>query len=277
MSSYHCLVAGLPDVAFDGGKLTFSIDRFRDEIYPSLSASDAKSIDLFFLARDNENLLKILREGDEASLENIGLYTREELLEIINSAKNGDVRSKDIPSYLYDFLEYYFENEQLAAVLWSDVLSARYYEYAIASKNEFVSQWFAFNLNVNNLLVAIQARKHNFSAAEFVVGEGEIADLLRSSAARDFGLTGMFDYLEPVQRLSEKEELQERERMLDDMRWKWLDDNSIFNYFTIERIFVFLQKLDIVERWEKLDSDKGLQRFTELISNLKGGLELPAI
>jgi hypothetical protein len=73
--------------------------------------------------------------------------------------------------------------------------------------------------------------------------------------------------------LSENEQLQEREHQLDEMRWAWLDENSVFNYFTVERLFVFLQKLDIVARWAKLDSEKGMQRYTELIDDLKGGLK----
>ncbi len=273
MSNYHCLVAGLPDVVFDGGKVTFSIDDFKRDIYPALSSADAKCVDLFFLAWDNENILKLLFKGADAPLERTGCYTREELLDIIDAAKMGDVRKPGVPAYLYDFLEYYFENEQVVSVMWPDVLSAHYYGYAISSPNKFVSGWFEFNMNVNNLLVAMLARKYKMGVADVVVGSGEVAEALRTSAARDFGLASTIDYLETVQRLSENDRLQEREHLLDEMRWAWLDDNSVFNYFGVERLFVFLQKLDILARWATLDSEKGMQRYTELIEDLKGGLE----
>ncbi len=273
MSNYHCLVAGLPDVVFDGGKVTFSIDDFKKDIYPALSPADAKCIDLFFLAWDNENILKLLKQGAEAPLERTGCYTREELLDIIEAAKAGDARKAETPAYLYEFLEYYFKNEQHEGFLWADVLSTCYYRYATSSPNKFVAEWFAFNMNVNNLLVAMLARKYKLSVAEVVIGEGEVAEALRTSAARDFGLSTTIDYLETVQRLSENEQLQEREHQLDEMRWAWLEENSVFHYFTIERLFVFLQKLDIIARWAKLDSEKGMQRYTELVEELKGGLE----
>ncbi|MBQ8270118.1 MAG: DUF2764 family protein [Bacteroidaceae bacterium] len=276
MSDYHYLVAGLPDIAFDGSKVTFTIDDFKESVYPSLSSADAKCVDLFFLAWDNENIMKLLREGSEAELERLGCYNKEELLEIIASAKNGDPRNGKIPAYLYNFLEYYYGNEQMASAMLSDILSAYYYEYATASSNKFIADWFTFNMNVNNLLVAMLARKYKLGVADVVVGSNEVAEALRSSAARDFGLSSTLDYVETVQRLSENDRLQERERQLDEMRWQWLEENSVFNYFTIEPLFVFLQKLDIVARWAKLDSDKGMQRYTELIDNLKGGLELPA-
>jgi hypothetical protein len=112
------------------------------------------------------------------------------------------------------------------------------------------------------------------SVADAVVGDGEVAEALRTSGARDFGLTGTLDYLEIVQRISEESNLLERERKLDELRWKWLDDNSVFNYFTVERLFVFLVKVGIVERWSALDADKGMQRYNTMINNLKGGADL---
>jgi hypothetical protein len=82
------------------------------------------------------------------------------------------------------------------------------------------------------------------------------------------------DYLEVVQRLCESDKLLERERQIDELRWKWLDENSVFEYFSVERLFVFLQKLDILQRWSKLDNEAGMQRYIEMIDNLKSGLTL---
>ena len=152
------------------------------------------------------------------------------------------------------------------------MLSAYYYEYAVSCSNRFAAQWFTFNLNVNNILVAMTARKYKLGVEECVVGNGEVAEALRTSGARDFGLTGTLDYIEDVQRLSENTRLQEREHQLDEMRWRWLDDNSVFCYFSVERLFVFLQKLVIVERWAGLDAESGMERYNEMIAELKKGM-----
>ncbi len=276
MSDYYCLVAGLPDVAFDGSKLNFSIENFKEEIYPSLSHDDARKIDLFFLAWDNKNLLAVLRNGPEAPLGRIGCYNREQLVELVASAREGDPRREEIPSYLYDFMEYYFENESHENFIWDDLLAAYYYAYATSIPNKFLSEWFTFNLNVNNILVALLARKYKLNVSDCVIGDNEIAESLRSSGARDFGLSGTVDYFESVQRLSENDKLQEREHALDELRWNWLEDNSVFNYFTIEKLYVFLQKLDIIERWSKLDSETGMQKYNQLIDTLKGGMTTTA-
>ena len=273
MANYYCQVAGLPDVAFDGSKAAFTVERFRDELYPSLSARDAKCVDLLFLSVDNENVLNILKYGEEAKIGQVGCYTKEELVEIIASAKDGDAPRKDVPSYLYRFFDYYIANESNENIIWNDVLSAYYYDYAVNSSNSFVAQWFAFNRNVNNILVAFTARKYRMNIADAVIGDDEVANMLRTSAARDFELSGALDYFEAVQRLSENGKLQEREHQLDELRWRWLDDNSVFNYFTVERLFVFLQKLIIVERWAALDADEGMKRYNEMIAELKSGMD----
>lgn len=271
MSNYYCLVAGLPELAFDGSKAPFTVEKFREEVYPFLEKEDARCIDLFFMAWDNANILLLLRDGADSLLERKGCYSKEQLLDIMAAAKEGDPRRSDVPEYMYDFLEYYYANEERTDILWEDNLALRYYAYAMKCGNKFISEWFDFNLNVNNILVAVLARKYKLNIETCVLGDGEVAEAIRTSGARDFGLTGVLDYLEMVIRISENDKLQERERMLDDMRWNWLDDNSVFDYFTVERLFVFLQKLDIIERWAVLDAEKGMQRYKELIDELKSG------
>ena len=277
MSNYHCLVAGLPDIVFDGAKCAFSVERFKDEVYPSLSAEDARVVDLILLERDNANILNILRHGEDAVLKDYGCYSRDGLFAIVESAKCGDAAAKGVPQYLYDFVEQYLANEQQANIVWENVLSARYYEYAMRCPNSFVSDWFTFNLNVNNILVAYTARKYRLSIEDAVVGDNEVAVALRTSGARDFGLTGALDYFEDVVRLSENGRLQERERQLDAMRWRWLEENSVFCYFSVERLFVFLQQLVVVERWAALDAESGMARYNEMIDGLKKGMDAPAV
>ena len=277
MGNYYCLVAGLPDVMFDGSRAPFTVERFKDEIYPQLTPADARCADLIFLATDNANILNILRNGEEAVLGTLGCYTREELVDIISSAKEGDAPGKDVPAYIYRFIDYYLLNQESVNLVWEDVLSAYYYDYATSSSNGFVAGWFTFNRNVNNLLVAFTARKYKMNIADVVLGDDEVAESLRTSTARDFDLSSSLDCFDAVLRISENGKLQEREHQLDELRWNWLDDNSVFNYFTVERLFVFLQKLIIVERWAALDADKGMQRYNEMIAELKSGMDTQSV
>ncbi|MBR5150942.1 MAG: DUF2764 family protein [Bacteroidaceae bacterium] len=274
MSEYHCLVSGLPDISFDGSKVNFSIEKFKEDVYPSLSSSDAKLIDLFFYAWDNENIMALLKNGYEADMKRVGHFTREELVELVSSSKSGDARTNAYPSYMYDFLESYFATEARENVMYEDILASYYYNYAMECGNRFIAEWFGFCRNMNNLQVAFTARKYKLNVADCVVGDDEITETIRSSSARDFSLSSTLDYIETVQRLCEMDRLEERERQMDELKWKWLDENSVFLYFTVERLYVFLQKLDIAMRWAKLDAETGMERYKELIANLKSGLTI---
>ena len=75
-------------------------------------------------------------------------------------------------------------------MLHEDHLAALYYEYAMKCGNKFVSSWFEFNLTINNILIAFSARKYKWDIAQNVVGNTEVCEALRTSGARDFGLSG---------------------------------------------------------------------------------------
>jgi hypothetical protein len=73
----------------------------------------------------------------------------------------------------------------------------------------------------------------------------------------------------------EDSDLASRERKIDLLKWNWLEENSFFNYFSIEKLFVFVEKLLMVERWAVLDKEKGQQLFRTLIGNLKSEVTVP--
>ena len=99
--------------------------------------------------------------------------------------------------------------------------------------------------------------------------------MLRTSNARDFGLGDTLPYLENIQRISEIDDLLEREKKVDQLKWIWMEDESFFNYFTVERLFVFLLQLEMIERWISLDKDKGNELFRALIQGLKNDVQIP--
>jgi hypothetical protein len=267
-------VAGLPDLQLEDGKLRYSVADFREDVYPQLAKKDRLLVDLFFLKQDNRNLLALLKDKD-ATLDAPGNFTAEDLTEMIRTVRDGDSRLKDVPSYLYDFIEEYLAQQSEQASLPEDLLAAHYYRYGIGCGNRFVSDWMAFNLNVNNILAALSARKYKMEVAPAIVGDNEVSRQLRTSNARDFGLTEVIDYYEPVARIHELEDWMEREHKIDRLKWDWLEEEVFFHYFTVERIFAFLVRLDMIERWMTLDKEKGTALFRQLIAKLKEEAPMP--
>lgn len=274
MSTYYCLVAGLPDISLDDGKLSYSVSDFKAELYPDLSAQDRKLIDLFYLKFDNTAILKLLKNKD-AVIEDKGNFSAEELLQLIEAVREGDTPDKKYPSYLVNFVSQYLQLSQDELYRADDLLAALYYSYGMSSNNAFIASWFEFNLNLNNILAALAARKYKLEVSSVIVGTTSICELLRTSNARDFGLNETLEYFEALQRIADIEELVEREKKVDMLKWKWLEDESFFHYFTIERIFVFLMQLEMIERWISLDKEKGNELFRKMIQDLKNEVQIP--
>ena len=274
MSTYYCLVAGLPDISLDDGKLSYSVSDFKAELYPDLSAQDRKLIDLFYLKFDNTAILKLLRNKD-AVIEDKGNFSAEELLQLIEAVREGDTPDKKYPSYLVNFVSQYLQLSQDELYRADDLLAALYYSYGMSSNNAFIASWFEFNLNLNNILAALAARKYKMEVSSVIVGATSICEQLRTSDARDFGLNETLEYFEALQRIADIEELVEREKKVDMLKWKWLEDESFFHYFTIERIFVFLMQLEMIERWISLDKEKGNELFRKMIQDLKNEVQIP--
>jgi len=274
MSTYYCLVAGLPDISLDDGKLSYSVSDFKAELYPDLSAQDRKLIDLFYLKFDNMAILKLLKNKDTV-IEDRGNFSAEELLQLIEAVREGDTPDKKYPSYLVNFVSQYLQLSQDELYRADDLLAALYYSYGMSSNNAFIASWFEFNLNLNNILAALAARKYKMEVSSVIVGATSICEQLRTSNARDFGLNETLEYFEALQRIADIEELVEREKKVDMLKWKWLEDESFFHYFTIERIFVFLMQLEMIERWISLDKEKGNELFRKMIQDLKNEVQIP--
>jgi hypothetical protein len=149
-------------------------------------------------------------------------------------------------------------------------------DYGIEVKNSLMSGWFELNLNIGNIMTAIFARKYDLMVAKYIVGHNTIAKLIReNSNARDFGISQELDYFDILQRISEESDIYDRERKIDKFKWDWLEENTVFDYFNIEYIFAYLCKLQILERWVKLNAEEGEKVFRDLINSLKNETKLP--
>ncbi len=275
MTNYYCLVTGLPELSLEDGKLSYTVANFKSSIYPELSKADRRLIDLFYLKFDNQNLLALLKDKEASVDSSLGNYSADELLSVITSFKEETAPDKKFPPYFYEFAELYLNTPDEERLGLEDKLYGFYYHYAIKCDNKFISTWFELNLDVNNILAAMAARKYKMEVAKVVVGNNFVAEALRTSNARDFGLADDLEYFEQLVRINDTIDLVEREKKIDLLKWNWMEENTFFNYFTIEKIFVFLMKLEMIERWVSLDKNKGNEMFRQLIDQLKDEVQIP--
>jgi len=164
------------------------------------------------------------------------------------------------------------QNEDLAAespLREEDLRAQLLYDEGMHSSNAFVRDWFAFNLNLNNILAATICRKHGFDIRKAIVGEGEVQDALRSSNQKDFGLSATLPEIDDILRLSDVEDLYEREKKTDALRWAWLEEKTLFSYFEAENVFAYWLQAQMLFRWDILNKEEGARIFRELIADMK--------
>lgn len=280
MSKYYCLIAGLPNIALDDSKLPYTVAHFKEELKGILSCSDQRLVDLLFLKYDNKNLLRFIENPDSAPDErgNIAYDTYNEIYQTLKEEEKPK-KNKSIPPYMDIFLKQYIQDKKDKStshkphLLLEDRLSALYYDYAMRNANRFVASWFELNLNINNMLTAITCRKYKLDKSLYIVGDNEIAQMIRSSNARDFGLGDMVDYLPELQKIAEESDLMVREKKVDLLKWKWLDENTFFKTFDIESVISYLLQLEMIERWVTLDKEKGEKNFRAIVKAMKHGSE----
>lgn len=267
--NYYYLIAGLPEIEIETNKLVFSLADFKNEVHPHLSVSDMRLFDLFYTKFDNQNLLHYLKDK-EAKFDERGNIIKEELEESLKFiSEGGNPKNHNIPPYFKVFVEEYNDAQQMEieTAKWENRLTELYYQWTMKCGSKMIASWFEFNLNLNNILAAYASRKYQMAVE--AVGDNEVAESIKTSGQRDFGLTGTIDELETFQRLADDPDLYEREKKIDLLRWQWLDEQTFFEYFSMEWIFAYLVKLEIIERWVNLNPVEGGKRFRELTNSLK--------
>jgi len=268
-NNYYYLVAGLPDLLPDQGKVKISVAEFKAEIKPYLSVADDSLVKILFLKHDNKNLLNLLQK-QLFTFDTRGNYDQDFLEEQI---KEHDQRILPyLGGFISSFKEGLRENEEIS---WENELENRFYQYLGTVKNEFLKEWFEFGLNIKNITTALNCRKHNFRPENELIGDNFVVQSILRSNSRDFGLMQEFPEIDKLLNIWETGNMMEREKQIDLLYWQWIDEHTFFQYFTIEKILGFILQLEIVERWMSLDHQTGESMFRQLLANLGKSFSLP--
>lgn len=265
---YYCLVASLQDIALDAHKLVYHQQAFQEVLKEELHPADYALIRDLFLPHDNRNLLTLLQKTDREWREK-GHFSREELEENIREPAT-------LPQYMQRFILAFKNKEPLIPGMSPEnELTTLFYECMLQHENPFMREWHRFELNLRNIATAFNAKKHKIPYEDQVIGTDEVSETIRKSHARDFGLGNELDYLEELLNLLRNEDIQEREKAIDQLVWNYLDEAVFFEYFTVERVIAFTIKLGLAERWLGMDKAHGQKLFKALLQELKDAYRLP--
>ncbi len=266
----------MPDLVLDGsGKLT-TAKEIITEVSEQVSPQDAVVLQLLLLKYDNRNLAALLTKSD-AAFDERGSYTKEEL---VREIKTFDT----LPAYMQKLIELYQQDKlPYPDLTLEDQISWLFYDEVLNHDNLFISNWYRFDLDSRNVLAALNFRRmvkdnvvgvSEMAFESLIISRNDVAQSVLKSSAPDFALSLQYPWLEKLLALQSNNNIIENEKTIDRMRWYLVDELSVFSYFQIETVLAFCIKLEMVERWQKLDPEIGKDYLDKLIVDLESGLEL---
>ncbi len=134
-------------------------------------------------------------------------------------------------------------------------LDADFYAKALAHRNRFIREFFAYDLNLRNTKVEWINRTLSRPEGQDVVCAGSWNPEFEGRAEIDSVLTGS--------------DILRREKGLDELMWRHIEELNLSDLFDIELILGFIAKLKIVDRWEKLDPETGQKFFRKLVQDIR--------
>lgn len=282
-NQYYYFIAGLPNISIDDSKLVFAPDDIRHQAKEHLSKGDFALLEYLHLPDYLNNLLSLIYYPEkEFSVE--GLWDKEILKEYLLSLRTmvltPDERYTPIPKFIPKYVTkalldaYAMEEFPVFAYLEKRFL-VDFYNEACSHKNRFIRDFFTLKRDMKNILCALNGRKHQLPFAQYLIGEGEVIDNLKSSHAADFGLGKESYILENILRIYEQNDALWRERGYDIFVAKWIDEHNFFESFSIDRILGYYCTLRIIHRWIKADAELGKELFKQTLASLQGSFSFP--
>lgn len=274
MGNYYCMMAGVPDLDLQDKAMSCTIKQFREQCDEALSARDKQLLFYFYLRYDCMNIVRLLR-NPEAEVDDLGNFTREQYSDMITSATELNFNVHRYPAFMSEYIRAYAYNKDKANYFAEDDMMGHYLEYAIACPNRMMSKWYSLNRDINNILTALIARQNGWNVSDYILGNNEVTEMIRQNNSHDFDLSHEFEYVKDLMKIVEEPDPVQKEKRIDAFKWLWLEEQTFFEPFSIEAVFAYLCKLEMQERWEKLDPDKGKEAFQGIIDDLRGEVKVP--
>ena len=275
MANYYCMIAGLPDIDLQDAKPGLSLEDMREQCEEVLTPRDKKLLFYFFLHFDCVNLVKLLKDP-EADIDQWGNFSLEQLRDLITSATELNFNVHRYPAFMSIFAREYAFNKDKAGYFPEDEMMFQFLDYAIRTcPSRMMRRWYKLNLDITNILTAMLARSQGWSVGDFIKGEGEVQEMIRENKTKDFNLGLEFDYVPQLMKIVDEEDPVRKEKMIDAFKWVWLDERTFFEPFSMEAVFAYLCKLQMQERWAKLDVEQGKETFRKIIDDLRGEAKVP--
>jgi len=248
---YYFLASYLPEIHRDDTKIKISFSDLLGERF-HIPKEDWKEIERLLLGRDILILDGLLRGIDIEMRDSI--FSPEFWREQIRSP------GEECPAFILEFLRDL--DTQTFGIRESDRLRGAYFNHVISrTTNGFLRGYFIFQRDLYNILAARRARKKGLDASEYLVGEGDLVERLKTSQAEDLGLEEVYLWLLSVKKADTPHQQQEA---IDQILWDYLDENTGPDIFHFNVILAYLLKLEILHKRLALSEEEGMEKVRHL-------------
>ena len=135
-------------------------------------------------------------------------------------------------------------------------LDEDFYRAALKHGNRFIRDWFRFDLDLRNTTV---------SYLNDSLGRPDNQDMILLEDRE----TEEFFELDDARNVLNLGDILKRERGLDELRWRKIDELTILDSFDLEVLLGYVAKLKIIDRWLQLDPDSGRELFRRLVEDIR--------
>jgi hypothetical protein len=248
---YYFLASYLPEIHREDTKIKISFSDLLEERF-HIPREDWEEIELLLLGRDIL-ILDGLLSGKDTEVKD-SVFGPEFWREQINAP------GEQCPAFILGFLRDL--DTQTFGIRESDRLRGAYFNHVISrTTNSFLRGYFIFQRDLYNILAARRARKKGVDPSEYLVGEGDLVERLKTSQAEDFGLEEVYPWMESIKKADTPHQQQEAiERIL----WDYLDENTGPDIFHFNVILAYLLKLEILHKRLVLSEEEGMEKVRHL-------------
>ena len=178
---------------------------------------------------------------------------------------------KSLEEYLDQVKELLSEKDMKTVRLIEDgfdkeKIGLEFYKEALSHANAFIREFFRFDLDVRNAKVRYLNQ---------ALGRDPLKDVLSMTDpdAEEKGIEieePEFKEAARLQAILEGKDILARERGIDDLYWDKIDEITLFDYLTFEKILGMVVKMMIIRRWLLLDEETGRAMFKRLVDEVRG-------
>jgi hypothetical protein len=101
-----------------------------------------------------------------------------------------------------------------------------------------LKQWTAFDIALRNELVKIRASRKHLDSLKYIRGDGYVEPYIAHIAINAYRTPSLL----------------ETEKILDEARWRMLDELTTGHFFDLDFLIAYALKLLILERWQRINS-----------------------